>query len=194
MGQEQQKSFYDRIYLKGGMDKQYHKEAKETSYYLMWQRIVELIPSGSPVLDLGCGVGHLASMIQKAGKKYLMGVDFSEVAIKMALKRNKKLMFLNRNILDDAIYGLPYEVIVMCETLEHINDDLKIFEMIPPDKFVIFSVPNFDSIGHVRYFNDVSIVLDRYRKYLRNIQIDVFELNGNNRIFLIAGATCLKQE
>ena len=110
------------------------------------------------VLDIGCGTGSLSRYYKGEYKGY----DISSVAIEKAKTHRRK----------DAFFGVldfttaknqdfsKVDTIVMAEFLEHIDDDLNIFEAIKktakPGTRVIISVPNGKAVpspDHVREFN-----------------------------------------
>jgi len=75
------------------------------------------------VLDLGCGLGLLADMIDG---EYL-GVDFSPFAIEWARAntKNHKALFLLGDLRDLPPFPCArktYDTVVMAETLEHLDD------------------------------------------------------------------------
>ena len=55
-----------------------------------------------------------------------------------------------------------YQVFVLTEVLEHVTDDLGILSRLPSGGHVIVTVPNFDSAGHVRHFESVDQVIERF--------------------------------
>lgn len=114
-------------------------------YPCSFSKICELIPAGSNVLEIGCGVGSLLYQIKTKGCE-VIGVDISESAIRIM-----------KDIYDiDGIVGeippLPkvenIDVIVASQTLEHFKDvDIVLKEMCKLANMSIIAVPN-DILGH----------------------------------------------
>lgn len=68
----------------------------------------ELVPSGGPVGDLGCGPGHVAGHLAELGLD-VVGVDLSPAMIDIARRRHPRLSFHVASMLDlpvaDAAWG-----------------------------------------------------------------------------------------
>ena len=95
---------------------------------------VERLKKSERVLDIGCGNGAVAFSMAKAGA-LVTGIDMDETNIRQARKlyQHENLKFL----LGDARKDLPdgnFNVIVMSNVLEHIEDRVGLLEMIQ-DKF-----------------------------------------------------------
>lgn len=109
------------------------------------------------VLDIGCGTGTLADF----HKGSYVGIDISDVAIKMARKSRRSdacFEFCDVLIANNTL-GTTFNTIVMAEFLEHIKDDSVVFDKIKkwakPNTRLIISVPNGDRIPdptHLRTF------------------------------------------
>ena len=117
------------------------------------------------------------------------GVDFSANAIEIAKKTNKGANFYCNNLVTDDVYNKhDYDVAVILEVLEHINDDLKVIESVPSGKRIIGSVPSFDSTGHVRMFKTKAAVRKRYEKLVKINRIEQHVMNAqNDKIFIFFG-------
>jgi len=109
------------------------------------------------VLDLACGTGDLADYT----KNSYTGVDISEVAVSMAKKmRPATAIFWCQDVTARSFDAIKrYDTIVLAEFLEHLEDDLKLFENIfqcaKPDTRLIISVPNGNRVpdeDHKRTF------------------------------------------
>jgi 2-polyprenyl-3-methyl-5-hydroxy-6-metoxy-1,4-benzoquinol methylase len=55
-----------------------------------------------------------------------------------------------------------FDVFVVLEILEHLEQDTELLAAIPQGATVILSVPNYDSEAHVRFFADADAVVERY--------------------------------
>lgn len=78
----------------------------------------ELIGS---ILDLGCGLGLLAS----SAKDRYVGVDFSEVAIEYAASHHSNGEFIKADIMEftSDITDDEFDTVVLAEVLEHFHED-----------------------------------------------------------------------
>lgn len=166
MGIERDSAWYDE-YLWNGKEKMLyrHKSGLYISAYNLF--------SGNNIIDLGCGSGRLAKVLQvnKFNGKYL-GVDFSKNAIEYC-RKTYPYEFVLGSVFDVSMD--EYDTVVSLEVLEHINNDTDLLRNIPKGKTFIFSVPSFDNPSHVRHFKNMNEVKDRYRDLLtfeRDIVID----------------------
>ena len=73
------------------------------------------------LLDVGCGDGKLLYETQQAFKdKELIGVDFSETAIRLAQAMSPSVEYVYGDITDETFLNKKYDVVTLVETLEHI--------------------------------------------------------------------------
>jgi 2-polyprenyl-3-methyl-5-hydroxy-6-metoxy-1,4-benzoquinol methylase len=185
---EVSKYFYDNIYAKS---KKYKLDSNESIYLPVWKSVVDHIESldAKSVLDIGCGPGQFAEyLFSRMPEIIYTGIDFSEVAINQAKERCSKGQFLVNNIMEKDIFkNFNTDVYIVLEVLEHIEQDREIISSIMGNKEVIFSVPNFDSFGHVRFFRDENQVKERYDYEFEELRIQSILLNGRSKIFLSSG-------
>lgn len=118
------------------------------------------------ICEIGCGSGQFANMLFDNNFNNYLGIDFSHEAIKIA-KRNvekHKDRFICEDIFDYFTNKIPQaDIFVTFEVLEHINKDIELLNLLPKGKFILFSVPNFRSFNHLRIYNDIEAIKDRYR-------------------------------
>jgi 2-polyprenyl-3-methyl-5-hydroxy-6-metoxy-1,4-benzoquinol methylase len=151
----------------------------------MYDHVARQINRLSPVIDLGCGCGYLASALSERGYigRY-RGIDLSPVAVDMATraltKDNGQLQLFE--IFDDIpfvfetgdLHDYQWEVtrdthrtIFTCfEVLEHVEDDKAIVDSLPARSRFIFSVPNYWSGSHIRTFDSMGTAKTRYSEWL----------------------------
>jgi glycosyltransferase involved in cell wall biosynthesis/SAM-dependent methyltransferase len=188
---EKNYSFYDNLFESGGWDNTYFKHYSETHYYECWLKALELIKkiNNCKMIEIGCGPGQFANLLFENGIKNYKGIDFSEQAIKYAKLRNEnnKDLFKVDNAYTSDIFNEDYNTVVIFEMMEHIDEDLKVLSRIKKNSNILFSVPNFYSDGHVRWFNSRLEVIERYRKYVEFEDILSFDIGGVNKIFLVKG-------
>lgn len=188
---ERNDEFYDRVYKTGGWNQTYFKRYSETHYFPMWVQAVEMmkaIPEPN-IIDIGCGPGQFAEYLFDQGMTQYRGIDFSVEAIQMAKIRNDRYRQLFRvdNAYTTDIFDTAYNTVVLFEVLEHIEDDLKVLERIREGAQVLFSVPDFHSAGHVRWFDSEIKIIQRYQRLIRIGKISTFAIGLNTRIYLIRG-------
>lgn len=190
--QEFSSEIYDEGYRKGGSGNSYHAHYTQSFYYPSWKRAMSylyLLDREAKILEIGCGVGQFANMLFDAGFTQYQGLDFSSEAIKQAKTTNAA--FANQFTVGDAfqtsLLDGDYDLVILFEILEHLNEDLKLVSRIRPGRKVMLSVPNFMDPYHVRCFANVQDVCNRYESLL-NI-FDTFEmpLTGSNKLFYLIG-------
>ena len=174
--------YYDKIYRE---NRQYMRHYKVSPYYQIWKRTLAFIPTGSSVLDIGCGTGQYASMLRDNKRVTYCGVDFSPIAISIAKKKCK-----GKFVCEDA-FGFEWtdgiDIVVILEFLEHIADDKYFLNRLPVGIKFIASVPNYASNGHTRIFLSPQAVRDYYKDILDIEDIQTFHLDNHNEIYLFHG-------
>ena len=86
--------------------------------------------SNKKVIDFGCGTGETAVGIAKLGAKFVLGVDYSENAIKIANEKHKEsnLEFKEGSFEDFAVTSSSFDVIISCGTLEHMDNPSEVLQ------------------------------------------------------------------
>ena len=142
---------------------------EESPWLPVYKAALDFMPKDKQIgiIDLGCGAGRFAELLWQKGYENYFGVDFSKELIKIAKKSVPDYRFLTEDVFNVASMFNQFDVLVFLEILEHIMGDLEILSMVPPDKTVIMSVPNYMSKTHVRAFNNVEEVVKRYGHLLR---------------------------
>lgn len=115
------------------------------------------------LLDVGCGDGFLINTLSRQIDTFetMMGIDLSERAIAhaMAFRTSEKAIF---NTLDIRDVNGTFDVILLVEVLEHIQDSLvrefttAVINRVSPGGYLIVSVPtvNIDLIeSHHRHYD-----------------------------------------
>ena len=82
-GQEQGPEYYDQTFLNREHWRQHYTQSP---YYPLWAVIADRIARSEPtsVLDIGCGPGQFAALLQDKGLPQYLGIDFSPKRIKQA--------------------------------------------------------------------------------------------------------------
>lgn len=189
MGEQKSAAWYDESYSKWEWR---DKPAASTPWTPLWTAILAHIRPDDAVLDLGCGAGHLAELRQARDGKSSgswTGFDFSQEAVEAALRRVPVAIWGVGNLRRiPPGWLLGPDVVVLSEVLEHIEDDLGVLAQIPSGKRVILSVPNFDSEGHVRWFERSVDVAERYRPLFESASLEVVPSENPERWwYVLAG-------
>ncbi|MGO4733178.1 methyltransferase domain-containing protein [Paenibacillus sp. 2KB_22] len=186
---EMNSEFYDRVFESGGWNETYYKHYTEIHYYEIWKKAVEIIKSQEDpmVFEIGCGPGQFANLLFDNQITGYIGMDFSSEAIKHAKIRNDKLrsLFYVDDVYKTELFELGYNVAILFEILEHLDGDLEVLSRLKLGTNILFSVPNFYSEGHVRWFKSKMEVAKRYNVLVDIQDINVFDVGGNNKIFLV---------
>jgi 2-polyprenyl-3-methyl-5-hydroxy-6-metoxy-1,4-benzoquinol methylase len=106
----------------------------------------------------------------------------------MAKENNQKYseVFVVDNAYTSELYDDKYNTVVVLEVLEHIENDLLLLERIRKGSTVIFSIPNFNSESHMRWFDSTSDILKRYENFLAFESIHEFNSSPyKNKIYLV---------
>lgn len=183
-------SWYDERYKVGGHKQEYFKQPEKSIYYPVWSKILDLLDRGDIILEVGCGPGQLAKLILDEGYNYVKGFDFSKEAIglcKKFLSKTHHSKFNIGNVYDKKNYQVDYNTVICCEVFEHLDRDIEVLDDIKSGSKIIFTVPNFNSKSHVRYFKTSQEVVDRYSEKISMDVIEEIYSNDKNKIYLING-------
>lgn len=146
----------------------------ESPWRELYLETAKLIDPHEEVCDLGCGTGRFIQQLYDRGHyAYVKGVDWALAPLEEALRYVQpppksevdfELLDLEEWEPDPQRGG--NRVFTCLETLEHLAGDLELVAKIPPGHRFIFSVPNYWSASHVRFFPSVGEVWDRYSSLL----------------------------
>ena len=81
-----------------------------------------LIPPGSRVLDIGCGIGDTLAALAPS---YGVGIDFSSAQIDIARRRHPNLAFVEGDAEDPATFSAiegPFDFILVLDTIGSLDD------------------------------------------------------------------------
>jgi len=119
-----------------------------------WHRIaIEFLNNmdlyGKKILEIGCGYGSLSIYMAKRGAK-VTGIDISSEAMKIsernALLNRQKAIFKQANGEKLPFKDKVFDVVVCCETLEHIPNYKKaideIIRVIKDSGKIVITIPN----------------------------------------------------
>ncbi|HRP25659.1 methyltransferase domain-containing protein [Thauera sp.] len=77
------------------------------------------LPGGATILDAGCGPGHHARYLKKAGFD-LVGLDFSQSMLRIARKKNQNIPFIYGDILSQTLPTAYFDGVWSAVALNHI--------------------------------------------------------------------------
>lgn len=150
--------------------------------------IQDSFPVEIKIVELGCGSGQFANMLFDAGYTNYIGYDFSSAAIARAAELNpiQREHFRQKDI-REIKWSDDVELIVIFEVLEHMADDIAAVEALPDGVSVLFTVPNFDSFNHVRKFDGLSAIVERYGTYFQFSRYQRIDTKYGKCWFLLEG-------
>lgn len=115
------------------------------TYRLDYDLILDLIPPGTSVLDLGCGSGELLALVrEKCNPSRLLGVELSEADILATARRGIDVLHID---LEKPLTPFPdrsFDLVILSQTLQTISDTEGVLrEMLRVGRRCIVSFPNF---------------------------------------------------
>jgi trans-aconitate methyltransferase len=157
-------SYYDKVFSRPK-----YLQRKRFLYPLVAKYIFERLSACTRVLDVGCGPGVLISILSQ--KFPTDGIDSSAVAIQQARERNPFARIHHMDLYKFR-HWKEYDVFVMVEVLEHVQDDLALLHFFPPGGLVFATVPlksdHTIEPSHIRSYQDPDNVRERYAGVLQD--------------------------
>lgn len=143
MNQAEIKKAYDELHHKNFVNriKKFNGDEKKVFEYKLtapWHRIVieflnDIELKNKKVLEIGCGYGSLSVYMAKKGAK-VIGIDISSEAIKISRRNsslnNQKIILKQASGENLQFKDQFFDLVVCCETLEHIPDYKKALDEI----------------------------------------------------------------
>jgi homoserine O-acetyltransferase len=113
-------------------------------YRLDYDKIVDLLPPNTSVLDLGCGSGGLLARLQKRGHDRLLGVELDEQAIITCVRRGLDVVQTDLNQGLAGFLDQQFDFVVLSQTLQAVRDvEGVVRDMLRVGRRCIVSFPNF---------------------------------------------------
>ena len=139
-----------KILVERGYDQVAHEYAKlecEKQWpRLKWlKKLLDRLPPGSSVLDLGCGSGHPAD-IEIARLHHVTGIDISAVQVDLARQNVPAGRFIHGDMASMDFPEQAFDAVVSFYTIEHIPREehfsvlKKIYHWIKPGGWLLFSM------------------------------------------------------
>ena len=84
--------------------------------------LLDHIPAPRQVLEVGCGEGHVtARLVAWFPDAHVVGTDRSPAVLAKARELHPEITFREQEVYDAAASG-PWDLVVACEVLEHLDD------------------------------------------------------------------------
>ncbi len=187
-GVEQPPEYYDWSFERGG---HWRSHYTESHYYPLWTVVADRVlrAGAERILDIGCGPGQVASLLFDKGIPRYLGLDFSPARVQQARTVCPGYRFEVADVFEtDLLDEWDHDCVLVMEFLEHVERDLDFLRRIKPGTRVIATVPNFSSTGHVRYFDSVESVKERYAACFASLDVKVHLGNAKGtKYYLMEG-------
>ncbi len=122
---------------------------------LDYNMILELIPPGSSVLDLGCGTGGLLARLRERGPCRVMGIELDEQAILACVRRGLDVVQADLNQGLPAFADGHFDFVVLSQTLQTVMDAPRVLaDMLRVGRRSIVSFPNIAYKSHRRQLSE----------------------------------------
>lgn len=115
--QESLRRFYEG--LRTGVHTGVRNRWVDYAYIRIKERVADIVPPGSRVLDIGCGDGDLLAHLRPC---HGVGVDLNWRAIQVATRRHPQLSFRTMRAEDVCSLGESFDYIILSQVLDEIYD------------------------------------------------------------------------
>jgi len=108
------------------------------------EMILEMVPKGASVVDLGCGDGELLALLRQRGRGALLGVERDQEAVAECVGRGLEVIHADVERDLGIFSDLSYDVAILSQTLQSIVDVAGLLDqLVRIAKQAIVSFPNF---------------------------------------------------
>ena len=129
-------------------------------YLAYTDEIIAIIKNENPssLLEVGCGDGYIIRKLVDAGVSNCLGVD----AIAFAKAFSTSARFAVKDV---ASINEVFDVVLLCEVLEHIPDELEsefiqsVFDRVKPGGLLVLSVPSKVRPVHEKHFRHYTRIM-----------------------------------
>lgn len=113
------------------------------------QRLAELVPKGSRVLDLGCGDGELLALLRDQRDCTGYGIELDDSKVLACVARGVNVIQRNLEQGLSLFEDNSFDVVLQLDTLQHLrNTELMLRETARVGRIGIVSFPNFAHWPH----------------------------------------------
>ena len=146
-------------------DKHFWFRTRNRIISLLAEQITRTWGTGYRVLEVGCGTGNVLRALEQACPRgIVVGMDL--YAKGLAFARTRTSCPLVQGDLEQASFGVQFDLIGAFDVVEHLTDDLQIFRsvhnILKPGGMLLLTVPAHQSLWS--YFDEVSHHCRRYEK------------------------------
>lgn len=118
----------------------------------VWNKLANLIPDGSEVLDIGCSSGNFGAMLVAQKGCTVDGVEPDKADAKVAAKKMRQVWLFDIENPDNVeSIRRQYDVLVFADVLEHLVHPEKTLRLVKtlvkPGGRVVFSLPNMAHVS-----------------------------------------------
>jgi len=119
--------------------------------------VVQMVPYGSRVLDLGCGDGAMLAYLQQQHGCSGYGVEIDDANVLACVKRGVEVVQLNLDQGLSMFDDQSFDVVLQIDTLQHLrNAQTMLVETVRVGRMGIVTFPNF-----AHWPNRLSVLLGR---------------------------------
>jgi len=122
---------------------------------LDYEQILDLIPHGASVLDLGCGGGGLLARLRQRESSQVLGLEINEQYVLHSMQRGIDVVQADLNTGLGAFENGQFDFVVLSKTLQTIRDvEFVLDEMLRVGTRCIVSFPNLGYSEHRRRLSE----------------------------------------
>ena len=122
---------------------------------LDYEQILDLVPRGASVLDLGCGKGRLLTQLRQRENSRVLGLEINELFVLQTLHRGIDVVQADLNAGLGAFGDDQFDFVVLSKTLQTIKDvEFVLDEMLRVGTRGIVSFPNLGYHEHRRRLSE----------------------------------------